>query len=363
MSSSQTTNRPAASHGPTQESGGVGGQPPPLPPPPRSRVPLGVKNVLGAQHSSGGGGSIKPDDSSSYKHSPTYHHSRATPVAPPPATARISSLVSTSIASNAASAGAKHSSYHPSPLSAAHRSPFVAATAAPAAAVVVKEENTVSTPKKRRVPLEDVHCRNVVQEDKDEVVESPKKRSRSSNEGNSSAEEPHTSTSLGISQGISDLQVQAPPAKSSTQRSVPPPSVTHLPLNTDRERESKSRQPTSRVTAQLSQHLSQQHMRQTTVRIDKQSRITEAERSHLERQKRERTAEWRRKFIKAFPSFRFYLDGFDDTTRQEVMRCIEMLDGVRMAVSALLWTRADSGPFVDDRALLFKQGHSPCHNP
>ncbi|MCO5579265.1 hypothetical protein L7F22_033119 [Adiantum nelumboides] len=262
-----------------------------------------------------------------------------------------------------ASAGAKHSSYHPSPLSAAHRSPFVAATAAPAAAVVVKEENTVSTPKKRRVPLEDVHCRNVVQEDKDEVVESPKKRSRSSNEGNSSAEEPHTSTSLGISQGISDLQVQAPPAKSSTQRSVPPPSVTHLPLNTDRERESKSRQPTSRVTAQLSQHLSQQHMRQTTVRIDKQSRITEAERSHLERQKRERTAEWRRKFIKAFPSFRFYLDGFDDTTRQEVMRCIEMLDGVRMAVSALLWTRADSGPFVDDRALLFKQGHSPCHNP
>ena len=177
--------------------------------------------------------------------------------------------------------------------------------------------SVVKTPKKRAIPLEDIHVRNTVpgqrQEDAQSLSPNPSKRSRSSKHG-SSATDPSTSTSLSIATGLGDVNLQSQggsvPAPSAViARPVPAPPLAHPHSHVSR---------TSAIT----------HPRPTTTRIDKQSRMTETDRMARERQKTENQREWRKKFLRAFPQFHFHLDGFDQATRSEVTACIEQLGGV-----------------------------------
>lgn len=65
--------------------------------------------------------------------------------------------------------------------------------------------------------------------------------------------------------------------------------------------------------------------RPKTTRIDKQARMTEADRMQRERQRHANQMEWRKRFLRAFPNFRFYLDGFDQASKAEVTLSIEQL--------------------------------------
>lgn len=169
----------------------------------------------------------------------------------------------------------------------------------------------VTTPKKRAVPHEDVHCRNVVVEDRDR--DSPSKRSRSSkdssNEGNTDP-----STGSGLARGMGGVSVETSNSNSNGGTSSRPVSS----IST-----SNARQLTTNPTATT---------RPTTKRIDKASRMTEAERLHRERNKLEETKIWRQKYAKAFPSFHFYLDSLDDVTRAAVEGAIEQFGGVSTVV-------------------------------
>lgn len=185
----------------------------------------------------------------------------------------------------------------------------------------------VKTPKKRAIPLEDVHVRNTVpgqRVDPEALSQSPNpnKRSRSSKHG-SSATDPSTSTSLSIATGLGDVNLQsqggtapAPPTTTSSRHQLqnppPLPSLQHMP--------SHSQLPRTMVPPP--------HPRPTTTRIDKQSRMTENDRILREKVKMENQKEWRKKFLRAFPQFRFHLDGFDESTRKEATTIIEQLGGV-----------------------------------
>lgn len=168
----------------------------------------------------------------------------------------------------------------------------------------------VKTPKKRAIPLEDVHVRNTVPGQPGESP-NPNKRSRSSKE-DSSATDPSTGTSLSIATGLGDVQLQSyGTAASATLAAVAPRPAPPVP----------SFHPSKST---VSTHPS----RPTTTRIDKQSRMTENERTLREKQKDENHKEWRKKYMRIFPSLRFHLDSIDEATRIEVTAAVTKLGAV-----------------------------------
>lgn len=165
----------------------------------------------------------------------------------------------------------------------------------PSATAVGKQpqrpSHVVLTPKKRAVPQEDVHCRN--------VIYSPSKRSRSSKHGSSNtdqATEPSTGTAL--TQGFGSFKVA------------------------DTGREHVTRATSARMTNPTT------NARPTTTRIDKHSRMTDAERAARDRVKQQETEIWKVKYRKAFPQFVFYLDSFDEATRANLTESLRHLGGV-----------------------------------
>jgi hypothetical protein len=186
----------------------------------------------------------------------------------------------------------------------------------------------VKTPKKRAIPLEDVHVRNTVpghrMDDHDAHSQSPNpsKRSRSSKQ-NSSATDPSTSTSLSIATGMGDVNLQSQGGIMVTTTATLSRPVISQPHSQHTLQPGQSSHVTSRAGVNPPPH-----PRPTTTRIDKQSRMTENDRLLREKQNNENKKEWRRKFLKAFPQFHFHLDGFDQTTKAEVTSCIEQLGGV-----------------------------------
>lgn len=187
----------------------------------------------------------------------------------------------------------------------------------------------VKTPKKRAIPLEDIHVRNTVpgqRVDPEALSQSPNpnKRSRSSKHG-SSATDPSTSTSLSIATGLGDVNLQsqggtatAPPISTLSRHQLQNPPLPPLP--------SLQHNPSHSHLPRTVAH--PPHPRPTTTRIDKQSRMTENDRLLREKAKMENQREWRKKFLKAFPQFHFHLDGFDESTRKEATAIIEQLGGV-----------------------------------
>jgi regulatory subunit for Cdc7p protein kinase len=159
-------------------------------------------------------------------------------------------------------------------------------------------QNDVKTPRKRAVPLEEVHCRNA-------VAPNPHKRSRSSSTTTGATS---TSTSS-ISAAINEVHIRS---QGGDREGVlagvdqgAADAAADGSLKVEDERASASK----------------------TVRIDKQSRLSQTDRMQRDQRKILSTFEWRKKFLRAFPSFRFYLDGYDSGTKAEVEATITSLGG------------------------------------
>ncbi|PWN33081.1 uncharacterized protein FA14DRAFT_192113 [Meira miltonrushii] len=201
--------------------------------------------------------------------------------------------------------------------------------------------SAVKTPRKRAIPLEDVHARNIVGRNTFENAKSPNphKRSKSSHNGSSTAGG-STSTSLGISAAIDEVHLE----ESSTAESIPSTNRASL----------KDKKPATSTVAK-------------TIRIDKQSRISPSDRIKREENKSLSTMEWRKKFLRAFPSFRFYLDGFDQATKVDVSNTIAYFGGqlepfFSNTVTHLVTQRKFSIPLVDEQGeVIGTQGESLVH--
>ena len=160
------------------------------------------------------------------------------------------------------------------------------------------------TPQKRAIPREDVHPRNIVDDD-DEVSPSPHKKSRSSkdDEGVESGGSIVANTSQGISADLKHMNVDEDPnAIQAPQHKVP--------------------RPTASLSASASLPAT------TTTRIDKHSRLSAAERAAKDEHSRNTVNEWRKKYIAAFNKFAFYLDGFDAKSKDNMTQVIQRFGGV-----------------------------------
>lgn len=207
---------------------------------------------------------------------------------------------------------------------------------------VTLSPSAVKTPRKRAIPLEDVHARNIVGRAPFENVKSPNphKKSKSSHNGSSTAGG-STSTSLGISAAIDEVHLEESSTAAIPNEAIPPTSRPHL----------KDKKPATSTVAK-------------TIRIDKQSRISPSDRLKREESKSLSTMEWRKKFLRAFPSFRFYLDGFDQATKVEVSNTIAHFGGqlepfFSNTVTHLVTQRKFSLPLMDEQGeVIGTQGES-----
>ena len=158
------------------------------------------------------------------------------------------------------------------------------------------------TPKKRSIPQDDVHCRN--------LVPSPSaKRSRSTKvAGDNAAVTQPPLTSISNHENPSEMRPQ-----SGVNAAILEPSRAHNQKITLARYEGKS--PTIHIAAK-------------TTRIDKLPRVSESERAAREMRRAQELQAYREKYRKAFPTYVFYLDGFDETARNELIARVEALGGV-----------------------------------
>lgn len=222
----------------------------------------------------------------------------------------------------------RHAAIGPSPLGAAHvESSKSAGSIAPVA----------QTPRKRTAPFDEILQTRLVRRANDtSSTESPKphKRSRSSKTDSSvTNENVNTSTSTGssITAPLRSVQLDDSPDR-------PDGGVTEAMAIGQRVATATAGQDAgagSSLTSAASQVSRQTTMpgpppRPKTTRINKQTCMTEADRIQRERLRQASQMEWRKRFIKAFPGFRFYLDGFDQSGKNEVIAAIEQLGAVRI---------------------------------
>lgn len=181
------------------------------------------------------------------------------------------------------------------------------------------------TPKKRAVPREGTHSRNVVDanhhDDEYDEESPPHKRSRSS-KGDSSGHHGSGSVSGIISKELGKLHVVEETA-AMTPRSL---TGTRPQLQSA---SSRTRIVAPQTNARQAIPPSQaQTPTTTTTRIDKHSRMSVAERAEKDEDKRQQHQEWRRKFSNGFPKFVFYLDGFDEKSKNQIEHFILGCGGV-----------------------------------
>jgi regulatory subunit for Cdc7p protein kinase len=216
--------------------------------------------------------------------------------------------------------------------------------------LAVQPISSVLTPKKRAVPQEEVHCRNIVQgdADADERSESPSKRSRSSNtssstrSGAATAEEqavvatahPSMATSTGVSATFAEIHMRE------SSRSVGMASGRTVSTATASNSRGLSALATPSAQRGAVEQSQNPHPRPTTTRIDKHSRMSEAERAARERSKKEANDEWRRRYLKAFPSFVFHFDALDVNTKEAAKYSIERLGGVSLSAARGVFGRS-----------------------
>ncbi|KAK0531567.1 Cdc7p-Dbf4p kinase complex regulatory subunit [Tilletia horrida] len=176
------------------------------------------------------------------------------------------------------------------------------------------------TPKKRAIPRDEIHARNFVLT-AGPVSPSPKRarvggRTPTSTSLQHNAEAPSRSLvagTSGLSHGITSHDKLARGAQPGKSRLALPTGRTAQPSAASL---SNARtKPASKATASVV----------TTTRIDKTSRISEQERLLRHQQQQDEANVWRAKFRRAFPSFVFYLDSYDTSTRIQIQKAVESL--------------------------------------
>ncbi|SPC65461.1 related to Hsk1-interacting molecule 1 [Ustilago sp. UG-2017b] len=166
------------------------------------------------------------------------------------------------------------------------------------------QENTplqplAATPKKRAIPIDEAHARNV-------VVESPSKRSRSSKTGTDSS---NTEQSVGAALA-SDLNgIRVNEARRQAQS-------TQVAAAAARPR--RPQQAIASTTATASA---------TSVKTNRTIREPMEELTPEIRRRQSEQEIWRQKFLRAFPQFIFHFDSVDDTTAKKFTALIHKLGG------------------------------------
>ncbi|CAO1623250.1 unnamed protein product [Sympodiomycopsis kandeliae] len=195
------------------------------------------------------------------------------------------------------------------------------------------------TPKKRAVPREGTHSRNVVLDDQEDGSP-PHKKSRSSK--NDSSGEPHGSASGAISRELGKMQFDEAAEKGVLERNkagpehaIPGASLRQgSKVSTQSIRMDKVNQGARSVASANALRPVQQPAGAparspvegsltTTVRVDRHSRLSAAERAVKDEAKRQQTEQWRQKYSHAFPKFVFYLDGFDGRAKSQIAETIQ----------------------------------------
>ncbi len=200
------------------------------------------------------------------------------------------------------------------------------------------------TPKKRSVPLDQVHCRN--------AVPSPSNKRAKHNTPQSTALAVD-SASVSTAQDASKGGVLADSTTRGNENvSVPGMSVSR-----------------SAHGARLPVKAASRPEVLTTTRIDKLPKVTDAERIAREQRRDAEMAAYREKYRRAFPSYTFYLDGFDEAMQRDMQARVEALGSVS-DVQDDLRNSPESNPdwspllLVESRALLLQVLHAlhfgPC---
>lgn len=178
---------------------------------------------------------------------------------------------------------------------------IVASRSAAVAAAAAASNIGLRTPQKRAIPREEVHPRNIVDEDDEASPPHPHKKSRSSKSEREGGESANTSQS--ISNELNQMNVD----EEGPQPPQPQPRNNTEPIKTAA---TPSLAPTT-----------------TTTRIDKHSRLSAAERAAKDEHTRLTRNDWRKKYIAAFTKFAFYLDGFDDKSKEKMTIAIQRCGG------------------------------------
>ncbi|KAE8229477.1 hypothetical protein CF326_g5554 [Tilletia indica] len=182
------------------------------------------------------------------------------------------------------------------------------------------------TPKKRAVPQDENHARNVVLA-AGQVSPSPKRARVGVRTPNS--------TSIGAAaSGSTSKSVTLPPHSISSHEKLARTALVNKPSPGRRIPATQLLRPTPGAGPSASTFLQPAPRTKsapkptsvvTTTRIDKSSRISEHERQARLTQQQEEANVWRAKFRKAFPSFVFYLDSYDPAMLTQVAAAVESL--------------------------------------
>lgn len=204
------------------------------------------------------------------------------------------------------------------------------------------------TPKKRAIPREDTHPRNVVDADDGSP---PHKKSRSSKDsGSGSTGIAATATQISSTGGAIASAVDKMQVDISANKGTPPatPALLNAEQSFERTRPLHTQSfphgardtlaPPTRYTRQehnvsRDAHAATVAKNSTTQRIDKISRMSATERAARDEQKKRQAENWKRKYTAEFPKMTFYLDGFDEKTKSQLARTISGLGGVSCSSS------------------------------
>lgn len=168
------------------------------------------------------------------------------------------------------------------------------------------QENTplqplAATPKKRAIPIDEAHARNV-------VVDSPNKRSRSSKTGTDSS---NTEQSVGAALA-SDLNgIRVNEARRQAQS-------TQAAASASRPRRPQQAGASTTTTATATA---------TSVKTNRTIREPMQELAPEVRRRQSEQEIWRQKFLRAFPQFIFHFDSVDDVTAKKFTALIQKLGG------------------------------------
>ncbi|SPO20961.1 related to Hsk1-interacting molecule 1 [Ustilago trichophora] len=165
------------------------------------------------------------------------------------------------------------------------------------------QENTplvpaAATPKKRAIPIDESHARNI-------VVDSPSKRSRSSKTGTDSSNA-EQSVSAALANDLNGIRVNE-------SRRLPPSTQIGPPAARSRRPQQAPIVPS--VTAA------------TSVRTNRTIREPTEEFAPEARRRQSEQEIWRQKFLRAFPNFIFHFDSVDDSTARKYTNLIQKLGG------------------------------------
>lgn len=224
----------------------------------------------------------------------------------------------------------------------------------------------MQTPKKRAVPRDGTHPRNMVEEEVEEG--SPHKRSRTSKESSGTS-----GSAASIASGLGKFQMEG--SLTNLAKGEAKESVRDGATGLRRSLLATPARPVVQPQAQTAGPVRSKSLVQpsrkgtTTQRIDKHYRLSANERALKEERTRQQAAVWKEKYTEAFPRFRFYLDGFDEQNRTRLEGVIKVCGGTsepffsKASCTHVVTARKSIAPLAASAAHSAAKADSPTPSP